>query len=65
MPALENLLAGVCLTLIQAAVLAQPEVQDVPDVKPDQPWIAVLFAVVLGIGAAVASVMTPKRTHQD
>lgn len=57
-----NLIATILPVMAQAAAVAE---QEIPDVKPDKPWVAVLIAVVLALGAAAATVMTPKRTHQD
>jgi hypothetical protein len=62
MTLLRILAGGACIMLAAATAFGQ---QNVPDVKPDKPWVAILFAVVLSIGAVVASVMTPKRTHKD
>ncbi len=56
------LVAQILPVMAQAAAVAE---LDIPDVKPDKPWLAILIAVVLAMGAVAASVMTPKRTHQD
>ena len=52
-----------CLAFANTVRAVQPD--DVPDVKPDKPWLAVVIAVVLLMCTAAVSVMTPKRTHQD
>lgn len=53
----------VCLVLTNTLMAVHPD--DVPDVKPDKPWLAVIIAVVLVLGVAAISVITPRRTHQD
>ena len=50
--------------LVNVAATAQ-QTADIPQVKPDKPWIAVVIAIVLLLSAGAVSVMTPKRTHQD
>ena len=59
-------LAAILALLLTAwPALAQdaPQIGKAPD--PDKPWIAFVIAVVLVIGVATASFMTPKRGHQD
>jgi len=50
--------------LVNVAAVAQ-QAADIPPVKPDKPWIAVVIAIVLLFCVGAVSVMTPKRTHQD
>ena len=54
---------AVCLLLAGIAVAQEPV--DVPPAKADNPWIAVVIAIVLLLCAGAVSVLTPKRTHQD
>ena len=56
------LIVPILAVMAQAAAMAQ---QEIPEPQPDKPWLAILYAVVLALGTAAASVMTPKRTHQD
>ena len=52
-------------SLVAAATASAQQPTDVPPVKPDQEWIAVVIAIVLMLCVGAVSVMTPKRTHQD
>ena len=59
-----SLLIGVATCLTPASVLMAQQ-DEIPDVEPDKPWVAIVIALVLILLAAVTSTLTPRRTHQD